>query len=744
MVVLLPLPEGHDALESDDWMTTANDQGGLPDAVTMEVGDNWALLDRNCFIQAWVPESRRVFVVRYSENAVRVFDEHGTPIDEPSDFVCKGVQPFAKSDGEHSFVEEWGVYYADPSALPDDETVPSEAVNLQPSADTSAATGSAAPEETGAQQPEGSSATPPSTLLDDLESNTLPLSPEPQGKAVPSGLPDDEPYSLAVYEESGDEAESVALVARLQNGTRLKMVHPTKPDAAANGEFERGSIFVRKENSFIAVFDDCTLDPPFYKGEITDEFVRECLTSDDFLEESEDVPAAERAVAIFVTRSGVGIEGTFYGAERIGMDECFLSPCSFRAIPVAKTTTSRGGSSAPPRYPHSFHTGCEITIEGRGEVYVFLKFLIQIESQQSRFYALVGNPSALLPSPTIQHRYGVVALKNKKGGPTFSVTSPLKLCEQETLDRLLEGSVAYAHDITAAELKRGDHGLPPLPTSYDPPNLRDRQNRPDANAAAPAATVGATGNDIIDIEDVDPSGGSEVVHPSGIPFNLNKVGKASLTTRGFKGGPVPTLRELQELCAHNSLPTSGTHEKLMQRLLGWKCAAQSASSKTKGKQKKESESDVGDNFSDHDLPPAHGPRQRRKPTGKRNAASIVTDQQLRRQLQEQEKMVQRQQQQQQQQQQWQQQQQRQQQQQKQRPHPYQEAPTSNPHHPILARSVAKRIRTPNPSLPGGHTHTSPSLPGWHSRSNSSPCSKFHPHSQPQHHFLACTHICLYK
>ena len=204
----------------------------------------------------------------------------------------------------------------------------------------------------------------------------------------------------------------------------------------------------------------------------------------------DDVPATERAAAFLVGRSGHAAEGIFYGTDRGGLDDCFLSPTIFKVVPQLASRTIGHQEPANPRYPDSFHAGCEVQVVGRpDDDYVFLRFLILIEPRQSRFYAVLGNLTALHASPVLLNRYAVVQLKESSEA-TFSAILPLSECDPAILTRLQSGADAYVSDITAAQLKRGEHGLqakvlPPM----QPPAIQTRRST--TTTAAPAAAAPA-------------------------------------------------------------------------------------------------------------------------------------------------------------------------------------------------------------------------------------------------------------
>jgi hypothetical protein len=99
---------------------------GVITKAAAEEGDTLAMLDRNCITEEF---TRRVFVV-LDDGYAFVFDEMGSPIDEPSNFVVNGRQQLLDEDGGHGFFDEWtgddsGYYILG---------VPPEGVGLPPTA----------------------------------------------------------------------------------------------------------------------------------------------------------------------------------------------------------------------------------------------------------------------------------------------------------------------------------------------------------------------------------------------------------------------------------------------------------------------------------------------------------------------------------------------------------------------------------------------------------------------------------
>ena len=104
MVTLTPSAEAGyegDPQECDSWEELARAQLNLPPDFEPEEGDVLALEDRDCFITEW--PSRRVFVL-VGFDCIYLFDENGTVIDDPENFVPNGRQDHL---GDHGFINEF-------------------------------------------------------------------------------------------------------------------------------------------------------------------------------------------------------------------------------------------------------------------------------------------------------------------------------------------------------------------------------------------------------------------------------------------------------------------------------------------------------------------------------------------------------------------------------------------------------------------------------------------------------------
>ena len=84
---------------------TLNKQNCDSDAspASTEVGDTLALYDRNVLTEDF---NRKVFVLVFDDYSY-IFDEHGAPIDDASNFTPGGRMPTNDTATDGSFVTEW-------------------------------------------------------------------------------------------------------------------------------------------------------------------------------------------------------------------------------------------------------------------------------------------------------------------------------------------------------------------------------------------------------------------------------------------------------------------------------------------------------------------------------------------------------------------------------------------------------------------------------------------------------------
>ena len=422
-----------DAIVTDQWDALALDQGVLKHG-EMEVGDCYAMLDRNCIADDWSVASRRVFVVRVTASSVGIYNQNGELIDEPDYFVSEGQQPFLSTDGDHSFLEEWTeditcAYYVQPAKIPSTEET----------------------DDTGAGGDDGTFSDDASHLGEEVQASGDGLG----GLDALVGwynddgsdFADDKSEELATVEGSDDGIRVIPFVDRLTPGTRLLVKHPVGQGMV------RATVYLRKvcspDDWIHIVFDDCEGAPTSLKLQLTPELCKSC-TENWFLPDAEDCPISERCVAVMPDRSQKEEEGFFFGQFYSGHDSRILAPAVYRA-----NTTQPQRS----RFPSSFECGDKVTVIDDLVEYVFLRFLILTDNGQARFYALLGNAGALLQSPTLLRRFTIVGLKV---GSDSNLKVTGESCEMEVVNRLREGGDLAVKDLTVGQLRNGNHGLTQL------------------------------------------------------------------------------------------------------------------------------------------------------------------------------------------------------------------------------------------------------------------------------------------
>ena len=472
MVLLAPPPDCGEAMRDVDWVTLVDEQGflsphedGAAEDNTMSVGDVYAMYDRNCFAEEWSHKSRRIFVCRWDEVRVLIYDEHGTPIDDPANFTPDGVQTFSSDFGDNAFLEEWkadegGSYYLDPrKADPQSGNIPPEVAEL-------AAAPSYAAAHTHCNDQAEEPVSPAHVVegwVDDKGGKKRVESPSKSPNLTDKGPPTPTPSEAHKDEEGGEGLRPMELEQKLQPGTRLLVTHPQDKGARV---YRKSTLYMRKKGaegsdaeSILLVFDESDLRPQYMKLDL-DEQMRAKLTPEMFIYDADDIPLAERCVGVVVTKSALAAEGFFYGQFYCGQDGALLAPDAFRAVVPA---------TAHARFPSNINPGDFVTLPSRDEQYVLVNFLIAMEATQARCYALLGNPAALLgnptallPSPTtLLHRFAIVSLFNgKPKEANFQLASPARQCERQELTRLREEGGAFVKGASAGQLKRGEFGLP--------------------------------------------------------------------------------------------------------------------------------------------------------------------------------------------------------------------------------------------------------------------------------------------
>jgi hypothetical protein len=491
-------------------------------------------------VDDWSATSRQVFVCRVSESSVAVYDKDGLLIDDPANFVCGGLQGFRDCDGDHFFLGEWtndpeaGYYRVPPRELwappaSEPNTVQMEGGGGQP-----------------AVEPEPAPGPQPAELQ---------LQPESESTVEPEPAPGPQPAELQLQPESvpesvpESESEGLQLMQRLQPGIRIWASHPH----GAEKSWSRASIFLRRTNdsrgdTIVLVFDDL-LPPQHLIIPLSASFMH-CCSPSMFVKDDDDGPIGERCVAVMMGRSSKDPEGYFYGQYYLGYQNRLLAPDSYSTVDAGATR---------PRYPVNLQSGTMVTLEDDAtqQPYTFLRFIILQEPGQARFWALLGNPAALLPSPTLLNRYAIIGLK-ASSEPTFAAAPELSECRLPILSRLRGGVENFLADLTAAQLKRGDFikPKPSTPTSPAPAPAGTLHPPLDANASPAICQLPRFGlrdrtrlaAGPADPVQPTPESASDVVLPSQFPYNLKNCGEKKFHKGLTNALPPPTHAELIQLC----------------------------------------------------------------------------------------------------------------------------------------------------------------------------------------------------
>ena len=101
-LITLSMPELMDIDDPEvrSWESLVADKAGMQTGA-MEIGDTYAMYDRNSFAEDWSVDSNRVFVTRVDNDFVVINDADGRLIDDPANFVSGGLQAYAPDMGDN-------------------------------------------------------------------------------------------------------------------------------------------------------------------------------------------------------------------------------------------------------------------------------------------------------------------------------------------------------------------------------------------------------------------------------------------------------------------------------------------------------------------------------------------------------------------------------------------------------------------------------------------------------------------
>ena len=534
----------------------------------LEDGDCLALLDRNSFALDF---DRRVFVVLgcSAEESVLVFTEDGRRLHEPDDFVVDGVQ--SRSEGEHSFKAEYGdgvggQYYRLPLMAHIFSDIFQDAHEAAPEAEI---------------EPE-------------TEPLPAPTTPAPAAAAVPF-----EPTPTPESDLAPAPAQlPAAFDGRFQRGARVMLPPPHPENSKCSAATLLARIAPSPPKTVLGLAFVVWDEKQFCKFDVSNSFLSD-LGEENFVDPAKDVPVFERCVSPFMARCSKAAEGYFFGAEYLGMNDCFLAPTSYEAVSC---------STADLRYPSSLTAGHHVVHQATGQQYTLLLFLLHVEPGQVRYYAALGDERALIPSAKQTDRYFIVPLCKKREA-VISITSLATKCGGANLNRLQSGLVEFMSTVTPNQVKNSDF--------HPPAAVEDDEVGADATDTAAAAAVStdvaeaaavstdaASTGGAATAEGPETHGGhrkstrqkvprappaapapaperlppkklappfpseSKVVLPSQFPYSMKGIAGGKKFKSGLrKGLPPPTLSEVKKLCAHHQLSTDGSKDALIASLL---------------------------------------------------------------------------------------------------------------------------------------------------------------------------------
>jgi hypothetical protein len=193
----------------------------------------------------------------------------------------------------------------------------------------------------------------------------------------------------------------------------------------------------------------------FNRVNLTEDFLR---TFRGFISDDDDVPKETRVVTAYMARCQTAAEGFLYGDPNGGVPvNNFVSPAFYEPVPC---------KTKELRHPDQLKEGMYIQCHGRTDTYVLVQFLHAV-AEQVRYFALLGDEQALKASSSLRPRYYVVPMTCKRES-TFAHVDNTTECPDAVLRRLKSDAPEYIASISAAQLRRGECGLPvmPLPLTH--------------------------------------------------------------------------------------------------------------------------------------------------------------------------------------------------------------------------------------------------------------------------------------
>jgi hypothetical protein len=347
-----PWTEPQQPCEICGWLELALSQGKLTPGI-MEEGACFALHDRDCIAQEWSEVSRRVFVVRWNESSVAIYDSLGEIIDDAANFTPNGQQPFSPSDGDNSFQSEWTddsgcSYYHVP--MIEDKVEPDAELETR-----------AADESTPRKAVEGE--------REEWEED---------GVECTEGA---DKGGEGLHDEGGGMADIIEKGEKLKklNEQRELFVPGARMWCKHHASRLKATVCMRKpaepHDVVVLVLDSELVQPQWIKLELSDDTLESCEESSLVLPADDD-PVSDRAVGVMFARSGKEAEGYFYGAFYCGHNGSLLAPTAYKAITPAL---------ASARFPRDISQGDSITFADRNDEWALLHFVIAIEAGQCRF-----------------------------------------------------------------------------------------------------------------------------------------------------------------------------------------------------------------------------------------------------------------------------------------------------------------------------------------------------------------------
>ena len=422
-------------------------------------GDIIALLDRT---DAGAPFDRKVFVMVATDAHVLIFDQCGTPLDEPEAATPAGVQLFRAQHGDNSFETDCSsgddsfTFYRVPDvSRADDGAAAGEAETADTAPSTSSPSPVASPSP--CQGPHGGrESDDEGKSLEELVAEQRQLEQDAASDPPASNAASTTPASKPTLEQVQE------FCARIRTGTRLLL--PLAAGPGAESIEVPGTVALVKGSPdgrvIIVVHDNLS----YQRVVLTEECGRALLNAKALLLPADDKPPTEHTVGILLARDYIRAEGFFWDG---GVRE------SLGANVVVARNYMAAAYDGISRFPADIPWGSVVSVCSREGSYRLLRIIINAEEGAVSTSALLGDESSLVASPTLIPRYFVVPFC-KRQQANLMLVEPLDPDGEPppALVRLESGVLGWLdRSFSLRNLKKGDYDVPPPEAKVPPPPL---------------------------------------------------------------------------------------------------------------------------------------------------------------------------------------------------------------------------------------------------------------------------------